>query len=203
MSQILILLLQACSQVITAELDTDEKIVALYFFEYGYKGIRRTKELLEIWDALKECGNREFEIIFINEDVNASRYFLEDDFIKKFGRSNPWYKLPNRDNRELSRLLRVGNCLDERDGGYFIILKPDRYEPISYFAFNIIDKFGLTAYPFTMEAVVDLSVKELRKLKLTNLLLPPSLLETPGQVYSLLYSLVLNFNYFDIISLFS
>lgn len=168
-----LIFLQTCLQVPIAELDTRDKVVGLYFFQHGPSGIRRTKKLLKTWDSLKANGcNQEFEIIFVYANKDAIRYFPEDNFIKMFGCANPWYKLPINDNREVSRLFRIGSRLDEEDAdvGYFIIFKPDKYEPISYFAFNIMETFGAICYPFTMESAVNLSTREERKLKFTNLL---------------------------------
>lgn len=44
------------------------------------------------WKALKKERNKEFEIIFNNVERDASEFSSNDDFIRKFKRSHPWYR---------------------------------------------------------------------------------------------------------------
>ncbi|KAL6539798.1 hypothetical protein OROHE_011569 [Orobanche hederae] len=49
------------------------------------------------------------------------------------------------------------------ESGYFIILDPDKYQSVSYFAFNILEEFGNDAYPFTLEKAVTIAKSRQQK----------------------------------------
>lgn len=44
--------------------------------------------------------------------------------------------------------------------GNFIVLESDRYQPLSYFAFRILETFGANAYPFTLQMIVELAMSK-------------------------------------------
>lgn len=40
------------------------------------------------------------------------------------------------------------------DAGFLIMLVPHKFQPLSSFAYDILEKFGIASYPFTLEKAV-------------------------------------------------
>lgn len=153
------------------------KHVGLFFFNLTNPGYQRARKLLKLWNSLEGERRNAFEIVFINEgSINLS--LAKAEFEKEFGYTMPWYSLPF-DGRRLCQLFNlVGfgrfHHRDDPESGYFIMLDPDKYQSVSYFAFNILEEFGNDAYPFTLEKAVTIAKSRQQKELMLGKLLSPS-----------------------------
>lgn len=162
-------------------------------------GFERTRELMKIWKKAKDRLYENFEIVFIN-DVSKNLSYAKHRFKKKFRCTIPWYSLPV-DGRKLVEVFKIGFHWDDswNNAGYFIVLKPDRYQPISYFAFDILKEFGIDAYPFVLEkAVMIEKIKQQEKLVLGELLSSSAPLRRGFSSCFKVCSLMMSSRYFDI-----
>lgn len=153
--------------------------MGLYIFGMGNNNqdLEMTEQLLKIWKEAKVRRYNDFEIVLVN-DVTWNRLFAEEEFKKKFGCAIPWYSLPV-DGRKVSAIFKIGwhhfaeLVAPMSNAGYFIMLQPDKYQPLSYFAYDILEEYGIDAYPFTLErAVMTETLKQQEKLVLTEILSP-------------------------------
>ncbi|KAL6540521.1 hypothetical protein OROMI_024404 [Orobanche minor] len=142
------------------------KHVGLFFFKLGKRGFQRARKLLKLWNSFEDERRSAFEIVFINEG-SINRSVAKAEFEKEFGCTMPWYSLPFDGRRlcQLFNLVGFGRFYHRGDpeSGYFIILDPDKYQSVSYFAFNILEEFGNDAYPFTLEKAVTITKSRQQK----------------------------------------
>lgn len=128
--------------------------MGLYFFEISRMGFKNTRKLLDTWKRLKQKHCKDFEIVFLYKDDHKHISIAKIAFEKELGCPIPWYLLPpDGSSRQLCRLFGLASQWNDIT---LIILQPDKYQPMSYFAFDILKEYGLASYPFTMESVVTL-----------------------------------------------
>lgn len=158
----------SCLQECTSKLEG--KTVGLFFFVPGWFEMARL--ILDTWNLLKD-KHQNFEIVLINE-ISVNHRFSKEAFKNEFG-CIPWYSLPT-DGRKLCHIFKLGGIiLDETlpNAGYFIVLQADKYQPLSYFAYDILEEFGVDSYPFTLEAAVrTVMIQQQKTLALSKLLSP-------------------------------
>ncbi|KAL6572274.1 hypothetical protein OROMI_013232 [Orobanche minor] len=148
-------------KVPTSEIEST-KIVGLYFFAPNINGLVHTQKLLSVWNSLKPDDRDNFAVVVVNQHPchlsSAMKCFRND-----FGDQVPWYQV-QVSGEKLCLISGQGGmydyCRKTREEGKLIILKRDRYQPVSYFALNILVKYGAGAYPFTMEAAMENSKKQ-------------------------------------------
>ncbi|KAL6555947.1 hypothetical protein OROGR_005235 [Orobanche gracilis] len=138
------------------------KIVGLYFFAPNINGLVHTQKLLSVWNLLKPDDRDNFAVVVVNQHPchlsSAMKCFRND-----FGDQVPWYQVQISGEKPCLIFGQGGMydyCRKTREEGKLIILKCDRYQPVSYFALNILVKYGAGAYPFTMEAAMESSKKQ-------------------------------------------
>lgn len=126
---------------------------------------------MDTWKSLKDDPNKKFAIISINE-VSTCLSRFKDKFQEEY-RDIPWYTLPY-DGRSLCRVLHIPLENDDisSNAGHFIIIEHDRYQPLNYFALDVLEIYGIGVFPFTLERVVEIEKKKQQKLKLCKLLSP-------------------------------
>lgn len=157
------------SQVPTKELEGRDKIVALFFFKPSFFGFQTTVKLIKTWSLLKDDQREAFQVVIVNKGYsNLSK--CKAMFIQKFG-CIPWYFLASC-GRKLSRIFNKGLCARADLAGDLVVLESDRYQPFSYFAFKILERFGAEAYPFTLQRAVEFAKEKQTQLVLDQLLSP-------------------------------
>lgn len=147
--------------------------MGLHFFCNSPLSDPWTIELLNAWKLLKDDPNKKFAIVSANEGGLSLSYF-KNTFPEEY-KDIPWYRLPY-DGRKLCRLLHIP--LDNYDydisssAGHFVITERDRYQPLNFFALDVLKIYGIGAFPFTLERAVELEKKKQEKLELCKLLSP-------------------------------
>lgn len=124
---------------------------------------------------------KNFEIVLINKTHDGNLQLAKAQFKDKFG-DIPWYSLPLLYNLKCYEVFQI-HFIEEikRRECSFIVLEPDRYQCLTYFGFGILDKYGIDAYPFTLEKAVVVEKSIQRKgLVLSELLSPSAPLRRGG-----------------------
>lgn len=146
----------------------ENKIVGLFCFTPTLRGIRRTREVLRLWNSLKPHGQaKTFEILLVNHSSMAYSLAMAK-LMEEFGSSIPWYFLPI-DGRQLCKILGMGS-FSGLGFKHLIAVDPGKPQSLNYFAFEIFHVYGLPSYPFTLEKAVMLEKqKQVEALVLSNL----------------------------------
>lgn len=146
----------------------NNKIVALHFIEPCT--MEFTEKLLSVWNSLTADQRDAFKIVIINKDsVNLSTIKAA---LRTHFKSIPWYVVEVC-GRRLSRMFQTSSSETEYNGhGDLVVLKKDCYNHMSYFALNIMLKYGKNAYPFTLEKAVELEKGQRSPVVLKDILLP-------------------------------
>lgn len=145
--------------------DLENHIVGLHFFDASEYDDCSPHVLLNTWNALKDDPSKKFAIVSINQ-VRFPLSIFKDMYQQRY-KDIPWYRLPS-DGRRLSRIFNIKSYT-----GRLIIINPDRYQPFNYFALDALEMYGIQAFPFTLERVLEIEKKKQQDLKLCELL-PPS-----------------------------
>ncbi|KAJ7953611.1 Thioredoxin, nucleoredoxin [Quillaja saponaria] len=131
--------------------ELEGKMVGLYFSMYTHGGcLKFTPKLLEVYKTLKEKGEN-FEIVLVSLDY-------EEDQYKQGLESTPWLSLPFNDKicEKLTRYFQLETLPT------LVIIGPDGHTLNSNVA-ELIDDFGIQAYPFSPEKLVELAELEREK----------------------------------------
>lgn len=176
-----------CLQVPTSELNG--KTVGLYFFEPTSRGFKWARQLLKVWESLNDEKRNAFVIVFINKDTyNLSN--AKAEFKKKFRFAIPWYSVAIC-GRKLCRVFNKQFLSSDGISGDLVVLRPDCYQHLSYFAYDILVEFGSEAYPFTLENAVKIEKSEQQnELQLGKLLSPEAPLRRGGSTCHKVCSLI-------------
>lgn len=148
--------------------------LGLHFIDISHRGDESTQILIDAWTALQDDTNKKFAIVTINDRtfcLSNLREIYQDKY-----KDIPWYTLPV-DGRKLSNVFRVSDYYGH-NAGRFIILEPDRYQPFNYFALDVLEHYGIEAYPLTLERAVEIEKQNLHLFELSELLSPSAPLHT-------------------------
>lgn len=116
-----------------------------------------------------------FEIVIIYMQTYYRSVGMLKLMDNEFGKL-PWYTMHGCSKR-LCRVFKLGGIREEelsKDAGYLIIVEAN--EPrlmLNYFALDIFRRFGVEAYPFTLEKAASLRKNQLEELRALNKLLSP------------------------------
>lgn len=134
---------------------------------------QRAEKLLNIWKFMKTSeAYKNFKIVLINKAFDGNLQLAKARFKDKFG-DIPWYSLPLIYNKRCCQVFQVNTIEWKMRECFFIVHEPDRYQCLSYFSFGILDKFGIDAYPITLEKVVVVEKSKQRKQLVLSQLLSP------------------------------
>ncbi|KAL6549533.1 hypothetical protein OROHE_008650 [Orobanche hederae] len=157
---------QVCTSVL------EDKIVGLYFFGTSPMDFQSAEKLLNIWKFMRTSeAYSNFEIVLVHKVYDGNLPLAKARFKDKFG-DIPWYSLPLTYNKKCCHVFWLDFVWKTKES-VFIVLEPDRYQRLSYFAFGILDKFGIDAYPFTLEKAVIIEKSIQRKQLVLSQLLSP------------------------------
>lgn len=158
-----------CLQVSTSDLENC--IVGLHFFDKSPLDEPWARVLLSTWELLKDDPDKKFVIVSINNGSLSLSYF-KNTFPEEYD-DIPWYRLPC-DGRKICRLLFIPLDNDDisSNAGHFIITERDKYQPLNYFALDVLELYGVEAFPFTLQRAVELEKKKQQRLGLCELLSP-------------------------------
>lgn len=139
-------------------------MVALYFYSCAsyFKS-----ELKLAYEEFRK-NKKNFEIVLIYDD---SAYTKEESYWEIF-KTMPWLALPYNDpnNKKLTRIFEHNSCKAR-----LVIFGPHG-KFIDPYGAEIMDKFGIRAYPFTCAAAVKLEIEKTRDLRLEMLSDPSTVL---------------------------
>ncbi|KAL6542722.1 hypothetical protein OROHE_010242 [Orobanche hederae] len=151
----------------------EDKVVALYFYEDGFTD---DYVLKRAYEKLKK-DNQNFEVVLIyTPNISENKFYCasKESFWRTF-KTMPWLALPFKDPNEtkLKRILEYSLAYmephnDPNDVTRLVIFGP-RCEFIEPFGANILDRFDLSAYPFTFVKVVELEIEKVNDMKLEML----------------------------------
>lgn len=152
----------------------EDKVVALYFYE---EDVTDDSELKMAYEKLKK-NNENFEVVLIYDPDKLKDKFYrttEESFWKTF-KTMPWLALPLNDpnDRKLKRILEYSltyidsYCDPDHQVTRLVIFGP-RGEFIEPFGANILNNYGIRAYPFTFEKLVKLEIEKVNNMNLEML----------------------------------
>ncbi|KAL9395469.1 hypothetical protein Peur_009722 [Populus x canadensis] len=148
------LLSQDGSQVKVSDLEG--KVLGLYFSANWYVPCRSftTQVLVGAYEHLKSKGSN-FEIVFVSSDEDL-------DAFNNYRANMPWLSIPFSD-LETKRAL---NSKFEIEAiPFLVILQPEdnKYEATIHDGVELLNRFGVQAFPFTKERLEELEMEEKEK----------------------------------------
>ena len=136
--------------------DLEGKVLGLYFSANWYVPCRSftTQVLVGAYEHLKSKGSN-FEIVFISSDEDL-------DAFNNYRANMPWLSIPFSD-LETKRAL---NSKFEIEAiPFLVILQPEdnKYEATIHDGVELLNRFGVQAFPFTKERLEELEMEEKEK----------------------------------------
>lgn len=166
--------------------DLQGKTVALYFYQDCHQSFQWfTKKLKDAYDDLMPAKKGEFEVVlvFIHNSHDALGFASEKSFWNALY-TMPWFALPFKHPRvqNLQRIFEFSNDSDLPPVPRLVIIGP-RGNFVEPYGADIVEHFGVKAYPFTRREAVKIEVDNIKTLKLDMFLDPnTSLLQDGSKV---------------------
>ncbi|CAM8973111.1 unnamed protein product [Rhodiola kirilowii] len=132
--------------------DLEGKVVGLYFSANWYPPCQEfTKVLISVYQQVKSAGST-FEIVLVSSDETV-------DAFNKYLASMPWLAIPFSD-LETKRAL--NKMFDTEEIPCLVILQPGDCNDVetSRDGVELIYRYGVQAFPFTKERLIELEMKE-------------------------------------------
>ncbi|XP_074335463.1 putative nucleoredoxin 1-2 [Apium graveolens] len=156
--------------------DLKNKTVGLYMLN-PYPSHIILEELKRICEDKKE----DFVLIPVITSYHSSWSWIRAE-CSHLERSIPWYTLPASECRYLHKVFQDNLKEPYLSSGAcdLVILKGDKHLSVSFFALHIFARFGVDAYPFTMENAVKEAKNEQGDIVLNEILSSKSSLRRQG-----------------------
>lgn len=140
------------------------KVVGLYFFDNDPR-IPPPEILMEAYEKLKS-QHQDFEIVIVYQLFDDHN---EKSFWQSF-KTMPWLALPFKDPmcKKLSRIFEYNPLNSPCPDNSLVIIGPygSYVEP---YGIDILERYGIDAYPFTRERATKIESTSLMQLKLDSL----------------------------------
>lgn len=138
---------------------------------FFYEEINFTDLTIKIQTAYKELlakeENFEIVLVYVHDSINTSEYATEESFWKTFSKM-PWLALPFKDPRckYLKRIFSYPVDLEGPGPDPRLVIIGPQGKYYELYGFDILQKFGIKAYPFTRVRIAKSEAKYMKKLKL-------------------------------------
>ncbi|KAJ6773492.1 THIOREDOXIN [Salix purpurea] len=136
--------------------DLEGKVLGLYFSANWYAPCRSftTQVLIGAYQDLKSNGSN-FEIVFVSSDEDV-------DAFNNYRANMPWLSIPFSD---LETKKALNNKFDVEAIPCLVILQPEdsKDEATLHDGVELLDRFGVQAFPFTKERLEELKLEEKEK----------------------------------------
>lgn len=137
----------------------DNMIVGLHYFLPFEDSLEQTKLVLEAWNYSRKLPGKKLAIVVVPGEGHHISY-CKALYEKKFGSPMPWYSLLPTNYIKLLMVFYTPILNRCRTVSPLIILQNDKFEALSYFGFEILENYGVGAYPYTLEVAVKIETEK-------------------------------------------
>ncbi|WOG99017.1 hypothetical protein DCAR_0418363 [Daucus carota subsp. sativus] len=145
----------------------EDKVVALYFDEESISAELPIKLKTAYDELLAKEKNFEIVLVHIHDSVYSSECATEESFWKTFSKM-PWLALPFKDPRckYLKRVFSYPVDLEGPGPDPRLVIIGPRGKYYELYGADILQRFGVEAYPFTRMRIAKLEATYMKELKL-------------------------------------